>query len=47
MEEDLVRDQAQIDQAPKGPGTYGAQVFDSSSSSPRLLRWGIDWNDTP
>jgi hypothetical protein len=37
MEEDLVN-QAQIDQAPKGPGTSGAQVFDSSPSSPRLPR---------
>jgi hypothetical protein len=32
----LVRDQAQIDQAPQGPGTSGAQVPDSSPSSPRL-----------
>jgi hypothetical protein len=46
-EEDLVRDQAQIDQAPKGLGTSGAQVLDSSSSSPRLPRWEIYWNDTP
>jgi hypothetical protein len=36
MEEDLVKDQAQIDQAPKGPGMSGAQVPDSSPSSPRL-----------
>jgi hypothetical protein len=27
-EEDLVRDQAQIDQASKGPGMSGAQVLD-------------------
>jgi hypothetical protein len=36
MEEDLAKDQAQIDQAPQGPGTSGAQVPDSSPSSPRL-----------
>jgi hypothetical protein len=44
---DLVRDQPQIDQEPRGPGTSGAQVHDSSSSSPRLPRGEIDWNDTP
>jgi hypothetical protein len=47
VEEDLVKDQAQIDQVPKGPGTYGAHVPDSSSSSPRLPRREIDWSDTP
>jgi hypothetical protein len=47
MEEDLVKDQAQIDQAQKGPRTSGAQVPDSSPSSPRLPRREIDWNDTP
>jgi hypothetical protein len=46
-EKDLVRDQAQIDQAPKGPRTSGAQVPNSSLSSPRLSRREIDWNDTP
>jgi hypothetical protein len=35
MDEDLVRDQPHIDQAPKGPGTSGAQVPDSS---PMILR---------
>jgi hypothetical protein len=44
---DLVKDQPQIDQAPRGPGTSGAQVPDSSSSSPRLPRQEIDWNTTP
>jgi hypothetical protein len=34
--DDLVKDQPQIDPAPRGPGTSGAQVPDSSSSSPRL-----------
>jgi hypothetical protein len=34
--EDLMKDQPQIDQAPRGPGTSGAQVPESSSSSPRL-----------
>jgi hypothetical protein len=34
--EDLVRDQPQIDLAPGGPGTPGAQVPQSLSSSPRL-----------
>jgi hypothetical protein len=47
VDEGLVRDQAQIDQAPQGPGTSGAQVLDSSPSSPRLSRREIDWNDTP
>jgi hypothetical protein len=45
--EDLVRDQPQIDQAPEGPGTYGAQVPHSSSSNPRLPRRDINWNHTP
>jgi hypothetical protein len=35
-DDDLVKDQPQIDQAPRGPGTSGAQVPDSSSPSPRL-----------
>jgi hypothetical protein len=47
VNEDLVRDQAQIDQAPQGPGTSSAQVPDSSLSSPRLPRREIDWKDTP
>jgi hypothetical protein len=45
--EDLIRDQPQIDQAPRGPGTSGAQVPESSSSSPRLPRREINWNGTP
>jgi hypothetical protein len=45
--EDLVRDQPQIDQAPGGPRTSGAQVPQSSSSSPRLLRREINLNRTP
>jgi hypothetical protein len=45
--EDLIRDQPQIDQAPRGPGTSGAQVPKSSSSSPRLPRREINWNGTP
>jgi hypothetical protein len=45
--DDLVKDQPQIDQAPRGPGTSGAQVLKSSSSSLRLPRWEIDWNGTP
>jgi hypothetical protein len=45
--EDLVRDQPQIDQAPVGPGTSGAQLPQSSSSSPRLPRREINWNRTP
>jgi hypothetical protein len=36
--EDLVGDQPQIDLAPGGPETSGAQVPPSSSSSPRLLQ---------
>jgi hypothetical protein len=47
MEEDMVKDLAQIDHAPKGPGTSGGQVHDSSPLSPRLPRREIDWNDTP
>jgi hypothetical protein len=46
-DDDLVKDQPQIDQAPRGLGTSGAQVPDSSSSSPRLPRREIDWNNTP
>jgi hypothetical protein len=34
-DEDLVRDQAQIAQVPKDPGTSSTQVPDSSSSSLR------------
>jgi hypothetical protein len=45
--EDLVRDQPQIDQAPVGPGTSGAQVPQPSSSSPRLPRRSINWNHSP
>jgi hypothetical protein len=36
--EGVVGDQPQIDLAPGGPGTSGAQVPPSSSSSPRLRR---------
>jgi hypothetical protein len=45
--EDLLNDQPQIDQAPKGLGTSGGQVTESSSSSPRLPRREINWNGTP
>jgi hypothetical protein len=45
--EDLVRDQPQIDLAPGGLETFGAQVPPSSSSSPRLPRYTINWNHTP
>jgi hypothetical protein len=45
--DDLVKDQPQIDQAPGGPGTSGAQVPESSSSSPRLPCREINWNGTP
>jgi hypothetical protein len=45
--EDLVRDQPQIDLAPGGPETSGAQVPPSTSSSPRLPRRSINWNHTP
>jgi hypothetical protein len=45
--DDLVKDQPQIDQAPGGLGTSGAQVPESSSSSPRLPRREINWNGTP
>jgi hypothetical protein len=34
--DDLVKDQPQIDQVPRGLGTSGAQVPESFSSSPRL-----------
>jgi hypothetical protein len=46
-DDDRVKDQAQIDQAPGGPGMSGAEVPDSSPTSPRLLRREIDWNNTP
>jgi hypothetical protein len=45
--EDLVRDQLQIDLVPGGPETSGAQVLQSSYSSPRLPRRTINWNHTP
>jgi hypothetical protein len=44
--EDLVGDQPQIDLAPGGPKTSGAQVPPSSSSSPSLPRRSINWNHT-
>jgi hypothetical protein len=45
--EDLVRDQPQIDLAPGGLETSGAQVPPSSCSSPRFPRRWINWNHTP
>jgi hypothetical protein len=45
--EDMVGDQPQIDLAPGGPKTSGAQVPPSSFSSPRLPRRSINWNHTP
>jgi hypothetical protein len=41
-DDDLVKDQAQIGQAPGGPGTSGVQVPNSSPTSPRLPRREID-----
>jgi hypothetical protein len=40
--DDLVKDQPQIDQVPRGPGTSGTQVPESSSSSLRLPWREID-----
>jgi hypothetical protein len=45
--EDLMKDQPLIYQAPRGPGTSGEQVPESSSSSLRLPRREINWNGTP
>jgi hypothetical protein len=45
--DELIKDHPQIDQAPRGLGTSGAQVPESSSSSPRLPRREIDWNRSP
>jgi hypothetical protein len=45
--EDVVGDQPQIDLAPGGQETSGAQVPPSSSSSPRLPQRSINWNHTP
>jgi hypothetical protein len=45
--EGVVGDQPQIDLAPRGPETSGAQVPPSSSSSPSLPRQSINWNHTP
>jgi hypothetical protein len=45
--EDLVRDQPQIDLAPRGPETSGAQVPPSLFLSPRLPRRSNNWNHTP
>jgi hypothetical protein len=45
--EDLIKDQPQIDQVPRGLGTSGAQVPESSSSIPRLPQWEINCNGTP
>jgi hypothetical protein len=42
---DLVKDQAQIDQAPRGPGTCGTQVPNSGLTSPRLPRQEINWQE--
>jgi hypothetical protein len=44
--EDLVRDHPQIDLAPGGLETSGAQVPPSSSSCPRLPWSTINWNRT-
>jgi hypothetical protein len=44
---DVVGDQPQIDLAPGGPETSGAQVPPSSSSCPRLPLRSINWNHTP
>jgi hypothetical protein len=44
--EDLVRDQRQIDLAPGGLETSGAQVPPSSSLRPGLPRRSINWNHT-
>jgi hypothetical protein len=46
-DDDLVKDQGQIDQELRGPRTSSAQVPDSSSSSPRSLQREIDLNNTP
>jgi hypothetical protein len=46
-DEDLVKEQAQIDQVPQGLGTSGAQVPNTSPTSPRLPQREIGWNDTP
>jgi hypothetical protein len=45
-DEDLVRDRAQIGRHRRIQGNP-AQVPDSSSSSPKLTRWEINWNGTP
>jgi hypothetical protein len=45
--DDLVGDHPQIDLAPGGPETSGAQVPPSLSSSPRLPRHTINLNHTP
>jgi hypothetical protein len=47
MDQDLVRDPVQIEQAPKDPRTSSTHVPDSSSSGSTLTRWEIDWNGTP
>jgi hypothetical protein len=47
MDQDLVVDPTQIEQAPKDLGTFGAQVHDSASSGTTLTRWEISWNGTP
>jgi acyl carrier protein phosphodiesterase len=43
----LRQHQPQIDLAPGGPETSGAQVPASSSSSPRLPQRSINWDHTP
>jgi hypothetical protein len=45
--EDPVGDLPHIDLAPGGPETSGAQVPPSLSSSPRLPRCTINWNNIP
>jgi hypothetical protein len=45
--EDVAMDPPQIDLAPGGPEASGAQVPLSSTSSPRLPRRSINWDNTP
>jgi hypothetical protein len=42
-----MKDQPQIDPAPRDPGTSSGQGPESSSSSPRLLQREINWKGTP
>jgi hypothetical protein len=47
VDDDLIKDQAQIDQAPGGLETSGAQVPNSSPTSLSLPQREINWNNTP